>query len=113
MHHYLGRAEGDVSFHPLQRALAALRALCADLLHHGSAVLPRAWPADAAECAARLQELGFAQLAAYTRRLAVCHANPAQAAPVLAALLGLRQLHEDAMTQEAAARNPDACRPRG
>lgn len=109
----LGRAEGDVSFHPLQRALAALRALCADLLHHGSAVLPRAWPADAAECAARLQELSFAQLAAHTRRLAACHANPAQAAPVLAALLGLRQLHEDAMTQEAAARNPDACRPRG
>ena len=109
----LGQAEGDASFHPLQRALAALRALCADLLHHGSAALPRAWPADAAECAARLQELGFAQLAAHTRRLAACHANPAQAAPVLAALLGLRQLHEDAMTQEAAARNPDACRPRG
>ncbi len=93
----LGHAEDDTHAHPLQRALAALRALCATLLHHGSAALPHTWPADATECAARLEDTGFIQLAIHTRHLAACLPRPDQAAPALAALLALRQLHEDGM----------------
>ncbi|MDO5623598.1 MAG: hypothetical protein Q4G71_02805 [Pseudomonadota bacterium] len=89
----LGHAEGDASNHPLPQALAAVRALCGALLHHGSAALPRQWHTDASHCATRLEHLGFAALAQHTRALA-----QAPRATALAALLALRQLHEDVDT---------------
>lgn len=89
---------------PLLHALDTVRGLGAAVLHHGAAHLPAAWPSDAAVACAQLRALGWPALALSLERTAegvsTCarHGTDTTAlAPLFATLMGLRQLHEDAL----------------
>lgn len=96
---------------PCARALEHLRQHLAVLLHHGLVQLPRPWLHDTARLARQLHDAGLPVLAGHLQRLgpavAELQAAPASSAsaplaPMVMALLALRQLHEDAAALPAA-----------
>jgi hypothetical protein len=87
---------------PVAVALSALRALLADLLHHGLVQLPAKWKQDSVLAERGLSAQGLHALASKLKSLAAAvltaQANPAgaQLGPLLCDLAALTQLHQDA-----------------
>lgn len=92
---------------PVAQALARLRALLGELLHHGLAQLPRGWQGHAAALGADLRAADLRALAerwqAFLPMLTAARARPegTPLAPALLQLLGLWQLHVDAASQSS------------
>ncbi|NRF72232.1 hypothetical protein HLB44_35135 [Aquincola sp. S2] len=89
---------------PCAQRLAQLRRHLGALVHHGLSGLPRSWPADNARIARELTAAGLRELGGRVQALgeglsgAAGDADAPAAAHALAALVALRQLHEDAAT---------------
>ncbi|MDO9568604.1 MAG: hypothetical protein Q7J58_04400 [Hydrogenophaga sp.] len=100
----LGQLHQRVPRNPLLAALDMVRALGGAVLHHGAAQLPGSWQADAATAAAQLHALGLTALsqaltltARHVSTFASQGSGGAALADQFARLMGLRQLHEDAL----------------
>lgn len=100
----LGQLHQRVARNPLAEALDTVRSLGGAVLHHGAAQLPASWQADAATAAAQLHALGLSALSqallGTARHVGTCASQgtgEAALADQFARLMGLRQLHEDAL----------------
>ena len=106
---------------PCAQRLNELRSHLGQLLHHGLAQLPRAWPAENARLVRQLRATGLRALADELQTLGslvlVAQADPAGSpmGSALGRLLALRQLHEDAVALGEEPAEDDAvndpCRP--
>ncbi|QTD46614.1 hypothetical protein [Ottowia testudinis] len=103
----LGHADDIHAASPLEQHLLHQHRLCAAALHHGASALPAHWLADARQCARSLHDAGFQALAGQFLQLAqdlrdvAAQGLAVDASTALAerfaGLIGLRQLHADAL----------------